>query len=194
MAKIISIRPTGTTANPDPHILFTGDSASDSFTWQMTTSGLNIFKTSTPSSILQIRPGGQPLNFDGATLLTSTLVMGNTTVVDANGAWVGPGTNLKGNKGVKGNKGITGNKGIKGIKGPTAPGGGGGDKGPIGNKGIKGPTGPTGPASDGGDTGGTGASPQGSKGIQGNSDKGPKGLVGPSPQGGQGTKGNKGIK
>jgi hypothetical protein len=78
-----------------------------------------------------------------------TVTIGNTTVIDGNGNWVGPPTGLVGPTGPAGATGATGSPGLAGPAGPAGP---TGETGATGLPGVPGPpgatgaTGPTGPA------------------------------------------------
>ncbi len=94
----------------------------------------------------------------------TSVTVGGTMVIDADGQWVGDPTGLVGPEGPQGPKGDTGDTG---AQGPVGPKGDTGDTGPQGPQGVQGPQGLTGPK---GDTGATG--PQGPEGPQG-----PSGVV-----------------
>ena len=122
------------------------------------------------------------------------LTVGNTSVIAANGAWMGANTGLVGQTGATGSTGITGATGPVGLTGPTGPTGATGitgSTGPIGpqgstgSTGVSGPTGPTGPTGGQGATGVAGPTgPAGATGI------GSTGVTGPTgPQGSTGATG-----
>ena len=76
------------------------------------------------------------------------LTVGTTSVIAANGVWVGAATNLIGPQGPQGSvgqQGPTGSQGATGAQGPTGAQGSSGVTGPTGAQGSVGPTGPTGP-------------------------------------------------
>ncbi len=84
---------------------------------------------------------------------TSVIVNG-TTVIDADGNWVGPPTGLVGPQGPAGPQGAVGPQGPIGPQGPQGP---IGPVGPTGATGLQGPAGPVGPQGPQGPSGATGA-------------------------------------
>ena len=118
------------------------------------------------------------------------LTVGNTSVIAANGAWMGANTGLVGQTGATGSTGITGATGPVGLTGPTGPTGATGitgSTGPIGpqgstgSTGVSGPTGPTGPTGGQGATGVAGPTgPAGATGIGATGVTGPTGPTGPT--------------
>jgi hypothetical protein len=113
----------------------------------------------------------------------STVSIGNTTVIDAQGQWIGDPTGLVGPTGAAGPMGAvgpigpTGAQGIQGLAGPTGAQGPAGPMGAQGIQGVAGPTGALGPAG-----------PMGAQGVQGVA--GPTGAQGPAgPAGTQGPSG-----
>lgn len=99
----------------------------------------------------------------------TTISIGNTVVVDANGNWVGNPTGLVGPAGPQGIPGTAGATGAQGPQGPAGPMGATGTQGPQGPIGLTGAQGPAGPAGPTGPTGATGpagpAGPQGPAGV-----------------------------
>lgn len=96
----------------------------------------------------------------------NSVSVGGVTVIDTDGAWVGPAS------GLQGATGATGPAGSPGVQGPTGP------QGPDGPAGATGPTGPQGPSGPAGAIGPTG--PQGIPGIPGTpGSSGPPGAAGP---------------
>ena len=116
------------------------------------------------------------------------LTVGNTSVIAANGAWMGANTGLVGQTGATGSTGITGATGPVGLTGPTGPTGATGitgSTGPIGPQGSTGSTGVSGPTGPSGPTGGQGATgvagptgPAGATGIGSTGATGPTGSTG----------------
>lgn len=97
----------------------------------------------------------------------TTVKVNGTTVIDANGNWVGSPTGLVGPTGPAGAAGPTGPAGAAGPAGPTGPAGAvgpTGPQGPQGIQGVQGPAGATGPAGAVGPTGPTGIVATGSFG------------------------------
>jgi hypothetical protein len=94
-----------------------------------------------------------------------TVSVGGTTVIDAQGHWVGPTAGLQGPSGPAGPTGPTGQQGAQGPTGAVGP---TGPQGPSGSQGVPGPTGPTGTTGQQGATGAQGPTgPQGPSGSQG---------------------------
>jgi hypothetical protein len=77
-------------------------------------------------------------------VITGGLTVGSAEVIDANGIWVGPPTNLVGPTGPMGAPGAAGTAGATGATGATGPAGAAGATGPTGPSGATGPTGATG--------------------------------------------------
>ena len=69
--------------------------------------------------------------------------IGDVPVIDANGAWVGDPTGLRGPQGAEGPAGPAGPNGADGAQGAVGP---IGPEGPQGPQGVRGPEGPQGPA------------------------------------------------
>ena len=126
MSRIISIRPSGTTENSNPHILFTG--TGDNQIIEMTTDGLR-FSSETGGQMVLISDSATPLTFlensqkgiyDGGVENLGDIYVGSggnfTKIISKGGIWDGPETNLKGFKGSKGSKGDAGAVGEKGPK------------------------------------------------------------------------------
>jgi hypothetical protein len=87
----------------------------------------------------------------------SSLAVGGTEVIDAQGQWVGDPTGLVGPTGAMGPPGPAGPagaNGAQGIAGPTGPAGPTGAEGPAGPPGPVGPVGPVGPPGTGSGGGG----------------------------------------
>ncbi len=105
----------------------------------------------------------------------TSVTVGGTLVIDADGQWVGSPV------GIAGPTGPTGPAGADGIQGPIGP---TGATGPVGAAGAAGPTGPagaTGPAGVAGATGATG--PAGATGATGASGSADTGCPGPRVDG-----------
>jgi hypothetical protein len=114
----------------------------------------------------------------------TTVSVNGQLVIDANGTWVGPPTNLVGPTGAQGPAGAAGPAGAQGPAGPA------GSAGPIG------PQGPVGPAGASGAQGAQGPQgPQGSPGLQGPAGaNGADGAQGPpGPAGADGAAGANGA-
>ena len=119
------------------------------------------------------------------------LTIGNTTVIAANGVWVGANTNLIGPQGVQGAQGTQGVQGTVGAQGTIGAQGDVGAQGAIGAQGSAGAQGFTGAQ---GATGPQGV--QGFNGTQGaQGDIGAQGPTGPTgPQGPTGSPGAQGVQ
>ena len=105
----------------------------------------------------------------------ASVSIGEQTVINANGQWVGDPTGLLGPQGERGEQGIQGPQGIQGEVGPQGPQGIQGEVGPQGPQGIQGEVGPQGPQGIQGERGEPGeGGPQGPQGPQGE-----QGLIGP---------------
>jgi hypothetical protein len=106
----------------------------------------------------------------------TSVTVGGTVVIDANGNWVGKSSGLIGPTGPQGPAGAAGAAGAVGATGAD------GAVGPAGSAGPMGPAGPTGPAGAQGQIGPTGPAgaqgPTGADGLAGA--MGPQGLVGPT--------------
>ena len=119
------------------------------------------------------------------------LTIGNTTVIAANGVWVGAATNLIGPQGVQGVQGSAGAQGTVGAQGTI------GAQGDVGAQGAIGAQGSAGAQGFVGAQGATG--PQGVQGFNGTQgaqgDVGAQGPTGPTgPQGPTGAPGAQGVQ
>lgn len=117
-------------------------------------------------------------------------------VIDGDGRWVGPQSNVvgpEGPQGPQGNQGPVGSAGPEGAVGPEGEQGAAGAQGPQGLQGEEGPIGAQGPVGAQGPQGADG--PQGAQGAEGDQglqgDAGPQGD--PGPQGEQGAVGPMGA-
>lgn len=108
----------------------------------------------TPRSAVQSVPYALLAGNAVGDITPHTISVNGTLLVDANGTWVGPPTNLIGPQGPPGSIGMTGPAGPQGIQGPVGPqgpqgpagmNGMNGTNGTNGANGAQGPAGPAGP-------------------------------------------------
>ena len=173
MARDVIIYPSGTTSNPNPHIVFVSPTNRVQ---------LNVV-TGSQGSMLQVSgdTNSNAITIDPTSGITTTdfsinqaLYVKGIYAVSKGGDWEGNRTGIAGNQGAQGNQGFKGNTGnqgaqgglgFKGNKGNQGAQGFLGNQGNQGNKGAQGGQGGTGSQGFKGNTGAAGA--QGNQGGQG---------------------------